>query len=159
MNKTGITVIRLSFCFPAWLFCLWLRNHVLQHYDGLKAQRFSPRLVPSDGGQHGYIEMLDELTLEHMTQDCSLLKNQLLRLKTLLQVWTHSCSSVHLAAKHPHWKGTFTFTFILWKWRYLCKRGLPKIPSRFSALSFVIVEIYFKLVLNFLLLFSMYVHI
>lgn len=32
------------------------------------------------------MEMLDELTLEHMTQDCSLLKNQLLRLKTLLQV-------------------------------------------------------------------------
>lgn len=30
--------------------------------------------------------MLDELTLEHMTQDCSSLKNQLLRLKTLLQV-------------------------------------------------------------------------
>uniref|UniRef100_G3P7L9 Coiled-coil serine-rich protein 2a n=1 Tax=Gasterosteus aculeatus TaxID=69293 RepID=G3P7L9_GASAC len=30
--------------------------------------------------------MLDELTLKHMTQDCSSLKSQLLRLKTLLQL-------------------------------------------------------------------------
>uniref|UniRef100_A0A3B4Y733 Coiled-coil serine rich protein 2 n=1 Tax=Seriola lalandi dorsalis TaxID=1841481 RepID=A0A3B4Y733_SERLL len=36
--------------------------------------------------QRGYMAMLDELTLEHMTQDCSSLKNQLLRLKTLLKV-------------------------------------------------------------------------
>ncbi|XP_075870200.1 serine-rich coiled-coil domain-containing protein 2 isoform X3 [Nelusetta ayraudi] len=61
-------------------------HHAVQHYDGLKAQRLSTRLAPSDGGRRGYMEMLDELTLEHMTQDCSLLKNQLLRLKTMLQL-------------------------------------------------------------------------
>uniref|UniRef100_A0A8C2ZWQ9 Coiled-coil serine-rich protein 2a n=1 Tax=Cyclopterus lumpus TaxID=8103 RepID=A0A8C2ZWQ9_CYCLU len=65
--------------------------HVVQHYDGLKASRISSTPVPSEGRQVGYKAMLDELTLKHMTQDCSLLKNQLLRLKTLLQVCsTHS---------------------------------------------------------------------
>uniref|UniRef100_A0A8C9XG62 Coiled-coil serine rich protein 2 n=1 Tax=Sander lucioperca TaxID=283035 RepID=A0A8C9XG62_SANLU len=62
------------------------RAHVVQHYDGLKASRISSRPIPSEGRQHGYMAMLDELTLEHMTQDCSSLKNQLLRLKTLLQL-------------------------------------------------------------------------
>ncbi|XP_059215289.1 serine-rich coiled-coil domain-containing protein 2 isoform X3 [Centropristis striata] len=62
------------------------RAHVVQHYDGLKASRISSRPVPSEGRQHGYMAMLDELTLEHMTQDCGSLKNQLLRLKTLLQL-------------------------------------------------------------------------
>uniref|UniRef100_I3IWH1 Coiled-coil serine rich protein 2 n=1 Tax=Oreochromis niloticus TaxID=8128 RepID=I3IWH1_ORENI len=49
--------------------------------------------LPEDGlhGQntcreHGYMPMLDGLALEHMTQDCSFLKNQLLKLKTLLEV-------------------------------------------------------------------------
>lgn len=65
---------------------LCLRGHFFQHYDGLKASRMSSRPVPSEGRQHGYTAMLDELTLEHMTQDCSSLKNQLLRLKSLLQV-------------------------------------------------------------------------
>ncbi|XP_035519304.1 serine-rich coiled-coil domain-containing protein 2 isoform X2 [Morone saxatilis] len=62
------------------------RAHVFQHYDGLKASRISSRPVLSEGRQQGYMAMLDELTLEHMTQDCSSLKNQLLRLKTLLQL-------------------------------------------------------------------------
>ncbi|XP_076599219.1 serine-rich coiled-coil domain-containing protein 2 isoform X1 [Chaetodon auriga] len=62
------------------------RAHVFQRYDGLKASRISSRPVSSEGRQHGYMAMLDELTLEHMTQDCSSLKNQLLRLKTLLQL-------------------------------------------------------------------------
>ncbi|XP_037638698.1 serine-rich coiled-coil domain-containing protein 2 isoform X2 [Sebastes umbrosus] len=62
------------------------RAHVVQHYDGFKASRISSRPVPSEGRQHGYMAMLDELTLEHATQDCSSLKNQLLRLKTLLQL-------------------------------------------------------------------------
>ncbi|KAM7385403.1 hypothetical protein PAMP_001489 [Pampus punctatissimus] len=62
------------------------RAHFFQHYDGLKASRMSSRPVPSEGRQHGYTSMLDELTLEHMSQDCSSLKNQLLRLKTLLQL-------------------------------------------------------------------------
>lgn len=61
------------------------RMHGFQHYDGLKASRISSRPVAPEGRQHGYIAMLDELTLEHMSQDCSSLKNQLLRLKTLLQ--------------------------------------------------------------------------
>ncbi|TMS04566.1 Serine-rich coiled-coil domain-containing protein 2 [Larimichthys crocea] len=69
------------------------RSHVFQHYDGLKASRISPRQIPSEGRQHGYIAMLDELTLEHMTQDCSSLKNQLLRLKTLLQIEDTDCSA------------------------------------------------------------------
>ncbi|XP_047459418.1 serine-rich coiled-coil domain-containing protein 2 isoform X2 [Mugil cephalus] len=62
------------------------RARAFQHYDGLKASRMSSRSVPSESRQHGCVPMLDELTLEHMTQDCSLLKNQLLRLKTLLQL-------------------------------------------------------------------------
>ncbi|KAI3363330.1 hypothetical protein L3Q82_011961, partial [Scortum barcoo] len=62
------------------------RAHVFQHYDGLKASTISSRPVPAESRQHGYIAMLDELSLEHMTQDCSSLKNQLLRLKTLLQL-------------------------------------------------------------------------
>ncbi|CAK6953034.1 serine-rich coiled-coil domain-containing protein 2 [Scomber scombrus] len=61
------------------------RGHFFQHYDGLKASRMSSRPNPPEGRQQGYTAMLDELTLEHMTQDCSSLKNQLLRLKTLLQ--------------------------------------------------------------------------
>ncbi|KAM3863103.1 serine-rich coiled-coil domain-containing protein 2 [Diretmus argenteus] len=36
--------------------------------------------------QDGHTATLDELTLKHMAQDCSSLKNQLLRLKTLLQL-------------------------------------------------------------------------
>ncbi|XP_029305143.1 serine-rich coiled-coil domain-containing protein 2 isoform X2 [Cottoperca gobio] len=62
------------------------RPHVVQHYDALRASRISSRSIPSEGRQHGYMAMLDELTLEHATQDCSSLKNQLLRLKTLLQL-------------------------------------------------------------------------
>ncbi|KAI9535578.1 hypothetical protein NQZ68_003132 [Dissostichus eleginoides] len=62
------------------------RAHVVQHYDGLKASRISSRSIPSEGRQHGYMAMLDELTLEHVTQDCGSLKNQLLRLKTMLQL-------------------------------------------------------------------------
>uniref|UniRef100_A0AAQ5X0Y4 Coiled-coil serine-rich protein 2a n=1 Tax=Amphiprion ocellaris TaxID=80972 RepID=A0AAQ5X0Y4_AMPOC len=67
-------------------YCFFPRAHVFQHYDGLKTSRISSRPIPSEGRQHGYMPMLDELTLEHMSQDCSILKNQLLRLKTLLQV-------------------------------------------------------------------------
>uniref|UniRef100_A0A3B3BW01 Coiled-coil serine-rich protein 2a n=1 Tax=Oryzias melastigma TaxID=30732 RepID=A0A3B3BW01_ORYME len=62
------------------------RAHVFRHYDGLKASRTSSRPVQSKGVQHEYRPVLDELTLEHMSQDCNLLKNQLLRLKMLLQL-------------------------------------------------------------------------
>ncbi|XP_034753804.1 serine-rich coiled-coil domain-containing protein 2 isoform X2 [Etheostoma cragini] len=62
------------------------RAHVIQPYNGLMASMISSQPVPSEGRQHGLMAMLDELTLEHMTQDCNSLKNQLLRLKTLLQL-------------------------------------------------------------------------
>ncbi|XP_041645040.1 serine-rich coiled-coil domain-containing protein 2 isoform X2 [Cheilinus undulatus] len=62
------------------------RANVYQHYDGLKASRISSQSVPSEGRQHSYVSALDEITLKHMSQDCSSLKNQLLRLKTLLQL-------------------------------------------------------------------------
>ncbi|XP_029377139.1 serine-rich coiled-coil domain-containing protein 2 isoform X2 [Echeneis naucrates] len=62
------------------------RAHIFQHYDGVKSSRMSSRTIPSESRQHSYMTMLDELTLEHMTEDCSSLKNQLLRLKTLLQL-------------------------------------------------------------------------
>ncbi|KAM9847782.1 serine-rich coiled-coil domain-containing protein 2 [Aulostomus maculatus] len=60
------------------------RAQYFQHYDGLKTSRMSSQPVPSESRQHA--ATLDELTLEHMTEDCSLLKNQLLRLKSLLQL-------------------------------------------------------------------------
>lgn len=94
-SKVNITVF-----LSAWLFFFCLRAHVFQHYDGLKASKFSSRPVPSEGRQHGYIAMLDELTLEHMTQDCSSLKNQLLRLKTLLQVRPTFINNYTHAATH-----------------------------------------------------------
>ncbi|XP_037321267.2 serine-rich coiled-coil domain-containing protein 2 isoform X1 [Pungitius pungitius] len=67
-------------------FCNDSRTHAVQHYDGVKVSRIPPRPVPSEGRQSDYKAMLDELTLKHMTQDCSSLKSQLLRLKTLLQL-------------------------------------------------------------------------
>ncbi|XP_074531671.1 serine-rich coiled-coil domain-containing protein 2 isoform X2 [Halichoeres trimaculatus] len=62
------------------------RANVFQHYDGHKASRISSQSVPSEDRQHSYVSALDEITLRHMSQDCSSLKNQLLRLKTLLQL-------------------------------------------------------------------------
>uniref|UniRef100_A0A673CNI1 Coiled-coil serine-rich protein 2a n=1 Tax=Sphaeramia orbicularis TaxID=375764 RepID=A0A673CNI1_9TELE len=85
LPEDGLHVPSQTFSYDCltWLF---LRMHGFQHYDGLKAPRISSRPMAPEGRQHGYIAMLDELTLEHMSQDCSSLKNQLLRLKTLLQV-------------------------------------------------------------------------
>ncbi|KAF7669101.1 hypothetical protein LDENG_00247790 [Lucifuga dentata] len=62
------------------------RVPIFQHYDGFRAPRISPRPVACEVRQDGYMGTLDELTLKHMAQDCSSLKNQLLRLKTLLQL-------------------------------------------------------------------------
>uniref|UniRef100_A0A8C6LWI6 Coiled-coil serine-rich protein 2a n=1 Tax=Nothobranchius furzeri TaxID=105023 RepID=A0A8C6LWI6_NOTFU len=63
-----------------------LRAQVFQNYDGFRGPRMSSRYNHSEGRQWGYRPTLDKLTLEHMTQDCSFLKNQLLRLKSLLEV-------------------------------------------------------------------------
>ncbi|XP_012719482.2 serine-rich coiled-coil domain-containing protein 2 isoform X1 [Fundulus heteroclitus] len=62
------------------------RLHFFNNYDCHKTPRFPSRPVQSEGKQPGFRPMLDELTLEHMTQDCSVLRNQLLGLKTLLQL-------------------------------------------------------------------------
>ncbi|XP_068597519.1 serine-rich coiled-coil domain-containing protein 2 [Brachionichthys hirsutus] len=62
------------------------RTGIIQHIDGFKASRISPLQAPSTGRQNGYTAILDGLTLDHMTQDCSSMKNQLLRLRTLLQL-------------------------------------------------------------------------
>lgn len=48
-----------------------------------------PRPLPPVGRHDGYSGALDELTLKHMAQDCSSVKNKLLKLKSLLQV-THT---------------------------------------------------------------------
>ncbi|KAM4607438.1 serine-rich coiled-coil domain-containing protein 2 [Polymixia lowei] len=65
------------------------RAPVFQHYDALRGPgsfRAPPRPLMSVGREDSHTGALDELTLKHMAQDCSSLKNQLLRLKTLLQL-------------------------------------------------------------------------
>ncbi|MEQ2221304.1 hypothetical protein ILYODFUR_014404, partial [Ilyodon furcidens] len=62
------------------------RLHFFNNYDNHKTSRFPSRPIQSDGKQPVYKPMLDEPTIEDMTQDCSVLRNQLLRLKTLLQL-------------------------------------------------------------------------
>lgn len=61
------------------------RIHGFQHYEASKAPRFPSRALYSQGKQPSYSPVLDELALEHMSQDCSVLKNHLLTLKSLLQ--------------------------------------------------------------------------
>ncbi|XP_047207533.1 serine-rich coiled-coil domain-containing protein 2 isoform X3 [Girardinichthys multiradiatus] len=62
------------------------RLHFFNNYDNHKTSRFPSRPIQSDGKQPVYKPILDEPTIEDMTQDCSVLRNQLLRLKTLLQL-------------------------------------------------------------------------
>ncbi|XP_072292713.1 serine-rich coiled-coil domain-containing protein 2 isoform X2 [Eucyclogobius newberryi] len=81
------------------------RMHSFQHYEGYKAPRFSSRPFYSDGKQQGHIPALDELTLEHMSQDCSALKSHLLRLKDLLQL-EDADSSAHVAEVEAEDKST-----------------------------------------------------
>lgn len=57
-------------------FCLTYRSVIFQSFDGRKEQ----------GLERSDHVTLDELTLKLMTQDCSSVKEQLLQLKTLLQV-------------------------------------------------------------------------
>ena len=68
---------------------LLLRGPVFQQYDGLASQgalRPGPRALPPVGRADGHLRALDQLSLRHMAQDCTSVKNQLLKLKTLLQV-------------------------------------------------------------------------
>ncbi|KAJ8013941.1 hypothetical protein DPEC_G00035070 [Dallia pectoralis] len=64
------------------------RSPVFQQYNGCAgsgAFRVGPRLPPV--GRHDVnTGVLDELTLKHMAQDCSSVKNKLLTLKSLLQM-------------------------------------------------------------------------
>lgn len=69
-----------------------LRARVLQASDCIKAST-PPQTAASDGRQPCYTPVLDELTVEYMSQDCSSLKKQLLRLKMLLQVGTPTPTS------------------------------------------------------------------
>ncbi|XP_028323831.1 serine-rich coiled-coil domain-containing protein 2-like isoform X3 [Gouania willdenowi] len=62
------------------------RARVFQHYDGFKTPRIPSRTVPSQNRHHGYQQILDELPLEHMNKDCTLLKEQLLSLQRILQL-------------------------------------------------------------------------
>ncbi|XP_061645581.1 serine-rich coiled-coil domain-containing protein 2 isoform X1 [Phyllopteryx taeniolatus] len=62
------------------------RAPFFHHYDGLKSSRMSLQAVPSETRRHGNAPVPDELSLDHMSQDCSSVKNQLLRLKNLLQL-------------------------------------------------------------------------
>ncbi|XP_024283665.1 serine-rich coiled-coil domain-containing protein 2 isoform X2 [Oncorhynchus tshawytscha] len=65
------------------------RDPVFQQYDGYAGPvgfRVGPRPFPPVGRHNGHTRALDELTLKHMAQDCSSVKNQLLTLKSLLQM-------------------------------------------------------------------------
>ncbi|XP_057704207.1 serine-rich coiled-coil domain-containing protein 2 isoform X1 [Corythoichthys intestinalis] len=62
------------------------RAPFFHHYDGLKSSRMYLQAVPSEAKEQSHVPVPDELSLDHMSQDCSLVKNQLLRLKNLLQL-------------------------------------------------------------------------
>ncbi|XP_041723099.1 serine-rich coiled-coil domain-containing protein 2 isoform X1 [Coregonus clupeaformis] len=65
------------------------RGPVFQQYDGYTCHggfMVGPRPLPPVGRHDGYSGALDEITLKHMAQDCSSVKNKLLKLKSLLQM-------------------------------------------------------------------------
>ncbi|XP_064879234.1 serine-rich coiled-coil domain-containing protein 2-like isoform X5 [Oncorhynchus nerka] len=65
------------------------RGPVFQQYEGYTCHggfMVGPRPLPPVGRHDGYSGALDELTLKHMAQDCSSVKNKLLKLKILLQM-------------------------------------------------------------------------
>uniref|UniRef100_A0A9J7ZWH4 Coiled-coil serine-rich protein 2b n=1 Tax=Cyprinus carpio carpio TaxID=630221 RepID=A0A9J7ZWH4_CYPCA len=69
------------------------RSDILQSFDGLKEQGL-------ERSRSDHVT-LDELTLKLMTQDCSSVKEQLLQLKTLLQMETDSSVEDTLEANTP----------------------------------------------------------
>ena len=82
-----------------------LRGPVFQHYDGPRAQgsiRGPPQpQQPASREDDRTLgaNLPDELTLKHMAQDYSSLKNQLLKLQTILQVGP-ACSEVDVYMSH-----------------------------------------------------------
>ncbi|KAM8852286.1 serine-rich coiled-coil domain-containing protein 2 isoform 1-T3 [Synchiropus picturatus] len=62
------------------------RSLFFPHYDAHKFSRISSQPILSENRHQGLAVTLDELTLDHMNQDCSTLKKQLLKLKSLLQL-------------------------------------------------------------------------
>ncbi|XP_061824497.1 serine-rich coiled-coil domain-containing protein 2 isoform X2 [Nerophis lumbriciformis] len=56
-----------------------------QSPQGLKSSKMSPQAGPSEARRQGSAASPDELSLEHLSQDCSSVKKQLLRLRNLLQ--------------------------------------------------------------------------
>ncbi|XP_016295403.1 serine-rich coiled-coil domain-containing protein 2-like [Sinocyclocheilus anshuiensis] len=77
----------------ASFFWCFLESGILQSFDGRKEQG-----LERSGSDH---VTLDELTLKLMTQDCSSVKEQLLLLKTLLQMETDSSAEDTLEANTP----------------------------------------------------------
>ncbi|XP_016378431.1 serine-rich coiled-coil domain-containing protein 2-like [Sinocyclocheilus rhinocerous] len=74
-------------------FCRKNRSGILQSFDGRKEQGL-------ERSRSDHVT-LDELTLKLMTQDCSSVKEQLLLLKTLLQMETDSSAEDTLEANTP----------------------------------------------------------
>ncbi|XP_026133309.1 serine-rich coiled-coil domain-containing protein 2 isoform X2 [Carassius auratus] len=74
-------------------FCRKNRSGILQSFDGLKEQGL-------ERSRSDHVT-LDELTLKLVTQDCSSVKEQLLQLKTLLQMETDSSVEDTLEANTP----------------------------------------------------------
>ncbi|XP_077585803.1 serine-rich coiled-coil domain-containing protein 2 isoform X2 [Stigmatopora nigra] len=56
------------------------------HYEALKSSKMYLQSVSPETKQNNHASVPDEMALDHMSQDCSLVKNQLLRLKNLLQM-------------------------------------------------------------------------
>ncbi|XP_077470014.1 serine-rich coiled-coil domain-containing protein 2 isoform X2 [Stigmatopora argus] len=62
------------------------RAPFFHHYDALKSSKMYLQAVSPETRQNNHASVPDEMSLDHMSQDCSLVKNQLLRLKNLLQM-------------------------------------------------------------------------
>ncbi|XP_037127113.1 serine-rich coiled-coil domain-containing protein 2 isoform X2 [Syngnathus acus] len=75
------------------------RAPFFHHYDGLKSSRMSYQAPHSEARRHNHAPVPDELSLELMSQDCSLVKNQLLRLKNLLQLEDTADSTANVAGE------------------------------------------------------------
>lgn len=84
-------------------FCLTYRSGILQSFDGSKEQGL-------ERSKSNHVT-LDDLTLKNMAQDCSSVKEQLLQLKTLLQVRYKQSSA--------YWPGMHTSFSVCFSWKHL----------------------------------------